>query len=67
MHAIYWDSYHAFLMWRDDLVDLAKFMDECLENVLSAGPLHGGQASDRSMISALIRWPCMAMMAVGGM
>lgn len=34
-------------MWQDDLVGVAKFIDECLEIVYSAGPLNGGQASDQ--------------------
>lgn len=30
-----------------DLMGVAKFIDECLEIVYSAGPLNGGQASDQ--------------------
>ncbi len=34
-------------MWQDDLVGVAKFLDECLEVFYSAGPPHGGQASNQ--------------------
>ena len=34
-------------VWQDDLVGVAKFLDECLEIVYTAGPLQGGQASNQ--------------------
>ena len=39
-------SYYIF-MWQTDLVAVAKFLDECLELVYTAGPLDAGKASNK--------------------
>jgi hypothetical protein len=38
----------SLLMWQDDIIGIARFIDVCLERVyISAGPPVGDQASDR--------------------
>ena len=39
------DHTMRLFMWQTDLVAVAKFLDECLELVCTAGPLDAGQAS----------------------
>lgn len=41
------DHTMRLFMWQTDLVAVAKFLDECLELVYTAGPLDAGQASNQ--------------------
>ena len=41
------DHTMRLFMWQTDLVAVAKFLDECLELVYTAGPLVAGQASNQ--------------------
>ena len=39
------DHTMRLFMWQTDLLAVAKFLDECLDLVYTAGPLDAGQAS----------------------
>ena len=46
-HLFSGDHTMRLFMWQTDLVTVAKFLDECLELLCTAGPLDAGQASDQ--------------------